>query len=150
MTIFALFVFIALTLIFMVSSTRWKLSKDLINTLDLANFEVYEKKSVSASAKLKMGETLAIPISSTVLINEQEIHLIPNKFHLLLFMTDFPFSFYKKDNKKFKIRNSENSEVVFTSSKKNASTFGKVFEVTIRVHNQDEKMEMLRKIKKWR
>ncbi|MFT6166371.1 MAG: hypothetical protein ACJASF_001058 [Vicingaceae bacterium] len=150
MTIFALFVFIALTLIFMVSSTRWKLSKDLINTLDLANFEVYEKKSVSASAKLKMGETLAIRISSTVLINEQEIHLIPNKFHLLLFMTDFPFSFYKKDNKKFKIRNSENSEVVFTSSKKNASTFGKVFEVTIRVHNQDEKMEMLRKIKKWR
>lgn len=150
MTIFALFVFIALTLIFMVSSTRWKLSKDLINGLDLANFEVYEKRSVSASAKLKLGETLAIPISSTVLINDQEIHLIPNKFNLLLFMTDFPFSFYKKDNKKFKIRNSENSEVVFTSSKKNASTFGKIFEVTIRVHSQDEKMEMLRKIKKWR
>ena len=150
MTIFALFVFIALTLIFMVSSTRWKLSKDLINGLDLANFEVYEKRSVSASAKLKLGETLAIPISSTVLINDQEIHLIPNKFNLLLFMTDFPFSFYKKDNKKFKIRNSENSEVVFTSSKKNASTFGKIFEVTIRVHSQDEKIEMLRKIKKWR
>ena len=149
MTIFIFFVIIALILVYMVSSTRWKLSKDRITSLDLANFDVYEKKSVSATAKLKMGETLGIPISSTVLVNDQEIHLIPNKFNLLLFMTDFPFSFYKKDNKKFKIRRSEYTEVAFTSSKKNASTFGKVFDVTIRVHNEDEKMEMLRKIKKW-
>lgn len=149
MTIFIFFVLIALSLVLMVSSTRWKLSKDRIKDLDLAKYDVYEKKSVSASAKLKVGETLAIPISSTVLVNDQEIHLIPNKFNLLLFMTDFPFSFYKKDNKKFKIRRSEYSEIVFTSSKKNASTFGKVFEVTIKVHNQDEKVEMLRKIKKW-
>ncbi len=133
----------------MVSSTRWKLSKDRISSLDLANFDVYEKKSVSASAKLKMGETVGIPISSTVLVNDQEIHLIPNKFNLLLFMTDFPFSFYKKDNKKFKIRRSEYTEVAFTSRKKDASVFGKEFDVTIRVYNEDEKKEMLRKLKKW-
>ncbi|MFT4757926.1 MAG: dsDNA-binding SOS-regulon protein, partial [Vicingaceae bacterium] len=61
-----------------------------------------------------------------------------------------PFSFYKKDNKKFKVLRSENNEIVFTSRKKKASTFGKMFEITIRVHNKDEKLEMLRKIKKWR
>jgi hypothetical protein len=134
----------------MVSSTRWKLSKDRLNSLNTANFAVYERKAVSATAKLKAGETLGIPISSTVFINDQEIHLIPNRFHLLLFMTDFPFSFYKKDNKKFKIQRSENNEIVFSSSKKTASTFGKVFEITIKVQHEEEKLEMLRKIKKWR
>ena len=150
MTYFIFFVFIVLFLALMVSSTRWKLSKDRINSLNVTDFAMYEKKSVSAKAKLKAGETLAIPISSSVFLNDQEIHLIPTKFHLFLFMTDFPFSFYKKDNKKFKVLRSKNNEIVFTSSKKNASTFGKVFEITIRVHNEDEKLEMLRKIKKWR
>ncbi|MDB4061626.1 hypothetical protein N8371_01410 [Vicingaceae bacterium] len=150
MTYFIFFVVIALFLAWMVSSTRWKLSKDLLNSIYATNFGVYKVKSVSATAKLKAGETLGISISSTVLISDQEIHLIPNKFHLLLFMTDFPFSFYKKDNKKFKVVRSENKEIVFTSTKKSPSTFGKVFEVTIRVHHEEEKLEMLRSLKKWR
>lgn len=150
MTYFILFLIIGLGLALMVSSTRWKLSKDRMSKLNYSSFDVYKNKTVSASAQLKMGQTLAIPMNCSVFINEQEIHLIPNKFKLLLFMTDFPFSFYRKQNKKIKIHRSEYSEIIIEATKKDASVFGKVFEVTIKVNDQEEKAEMLRKIKKWR
>lgn len=150
MTYIIFFAVIAVFLVLMVSSTRWKLSKDRLNGLNVENFTVYKNKAVSASAKLKAGETLGIPINSTVYLNDQEIHLIPNKFHFSLFMTDFPFSFYKKDNKKFKVLRSENAELVFSAGKKDASIFGKKFEVKIRAFNEDEKLEIQRKLKKWR
>ncbi len=150
MTYFILFAAIALFLAWMVSSTRWKLSKALKNRLDDANFTVYKDKSVSATAKLKAGETLGIPIACTVFLNDREIHLIPSKFHFLLFMSDVPFSFYRKDNNKLKARSTDNSEIVFNSTKKSASTFGKVFEITVKVPKENERDEMLRKIKKWR
>ena len=150
MTYLLFFAIIALGLALMVSSTRWRLSKDRVSKLDLSSFAVYESKAVSASAQLKAGQTLAIPMNCNVFINEQEIHIIPNKFKLFLFMTDFPFSFYRKQNKKITIQRSEYTEIKFEASKRDASLFGKVFEVTIIVHNQEEKTEILRKIKKWR
>ena len=144
------FALIGLGLIAIVSSTRWRLCKDIMSKLNLSNFAVYENKLVCASAQLKTGQTLAIPMDCSVIINEQEMHLIPYKFKLSLFMTDFPFSFYKKHNKKIKVLRSEYTEIIFEAAKKDASIFGKMFEVTIRVHNQKEKTEILRKIKKWR
>jgi len=149
MTTLLIFVILVLGVVVLISSTRWKLSKDLKRSLDESSFFIYRNKTVSASAQLALGESLAIPIKSTVLINEREMHLIPNKFSPLLFMTDFPFTFYRKDNKKLKLERSDYSGIVFVSQKRNPSMFGKVFEVRIEVYD-DEKREMLKKIKNWR
>jgi len=104
---------------------------------------------VSASAKLKAGETLGIPVKCDVLINGRELHLIPVRFHPLLFMTDFPFTFVKASNKKMKPRRTEGPEITFTGRKRKSSLYGSTFDVTIRGYDADEKREMLKKLKAW-
>jgi len=150
MTTFLIIVILGFGVVILISSTRWKLSKNLSRSLDTSKFDVYSNKKVSASAQLAVGESLAIPIKSSILINDRELHIIPTQFNLFLFMTDFPFTFYRKDNKKLKLEHSDDTEIVFVSKKRSPSVFGKVFEVSIKVYDEDEKREILKKIKNWR
>jgi len=78
------------------------------------------------------------------------MHLIPSRFYPLLFMTDFPFSFFRTDNKELKIQSSEYSKIVFLSQKKYASIFGSEIEVTIKEYDKEVKKEILDKLETWR
>ncbi len=104
---------------------------------------------VLVGAQLVKGESAAIPINCTVLLNENELHLIPTKFNALLFMTDYPFTFYKKDNRKLKIKQSENSGIECTLRKRNPSVFGKVFNVRIEIFDE-ERQDLSNILKTWR
>lgn len=149
MTIFFAVVVILLGFILMISSTKWNLSKALLRKTESSDFKVYNNKRVYVSAKLVKGESAAIPISCKVLMNENKLHLIPTKFHALLFMTDYPFTFYKKDNRKLKIHQSELSELVFTCKQRKPSVFGKVFNVRIEIFDE-ERRALLNILKTWR
>lgn len=149
MALFLIILLLGLGFIGYISYVRWRLSKALKGKLDLSTFQVYRNRMVSTSAKLKAGETLGIPIKCDVLINGRELHLIPVRFHPLLFMTDFPFTFVKAANKKMKPRRTERPEITFTGRKRKSSLYGSTFEVTIRGYDADEKREMLKKLKAW-
>lgn len=150
MSLFLLFLFLGLGFTQFISSFRWRLSKELLSNLDLSSYQVFNKKEVLASAKLRAGETLGIPIKCHVIISGREMHLIPVRFSPLLFMTDFPFSFLKADNKKIKVNHSENHAIKFRCRKRKSSIFGSTFDVTIGVNDADEKKELLKLVKSWR
>lgn len=133
----------------MISSIKWKLSKALFRKTESSSLTIYNNKRVLVGAQLVKGESAAIPINCTVLLNENELHLIPTKFNALLFMTDYPFTFYKKDNRKLKIKQSEYSVIECTLRKRNPSVFGKVFNVRIEIFDE-ERQALLNILKTWR
>lgn len=150
MTIFLISLFLGLCFILFISYFRWNLSRENLKKLDLSSYTVYRDKTVLTSARLKAGETFGIPIKSTLLINDHEIHLIPSGFNPFLFMTEFPFSFFKATNKKLKIQRSDAQEITFTARQRKSSIFGSTFEVTIRIDDEEEKRAILKKFKSWR
>jgi hypothetical protein len=150
LTWFLTILIITLSIVLAVSLVRWNLSRALRKSIDLSKYEVFDQLKVSAAAKLKAGETLGIPIKCSVAINQRELHLIPTHFHPTLFMTDFPFTFAKKANKKLKIRRSEGSEIVFVGRQRKSSVFGSELEVTIQVVNAEEKKRLLQFLKSWK
>ena len=139
---------IILGIIIVVSSTRWNLCKKLRKDLD-SSYTLYSGKRVAPSAKLAAGDSFAIPMRCTVLLKDNEMHIIPERFHPFLFMTDYPFSFYRKDNRKVKVDSSNDSELVLTLKKRTPSVFGKVFEVRIELVDEERK-DLLKKVKGWR
>lgn len=150
MTWFLTLILIGLGAIFMVSLVRWNLSRALRKSLTPSDNEVYHNKRVSATAKLKTGETYGIPLKCSITLGQREIHIIPNRFSPLLFMTDFPYTFSKSSNKKLKIKRSDSSEIIFTGRQRKSSVFGREVEITIGIFDPDEKKEFLRKLKNWK
>ena len=150
MTLFLTCLLIGLGFTLFVSSFRWKLSQELMRKTDSLNYQVYRDKKVSASAKLAAGETLGIPVKCTVLIDGREMLIIPSRFHPLLFMTDFPFTFAKAANKKLKPKLNEIQEITFTGRKRKSSVFGSTFDVRISLNNADESKDLLKRIKAWK
>ena len=132
----------------MISSTRWNLCKKLRRDLE-GNYKEYSKKKVSASAKLAAGDSFAFPLRCTVLVKDNEMHLIPERFHPFLFMTEYPFSFYRKDNRKVKVDSSNILEISLILKKRTPSIFGKVVEVSIEVFDEERKA-LLKVMKGWR
>lgn len=145
-TISLIIMFIVLT----VSLVRWNLSRGLQRSLDLSEYQVFDQLRVSAAAKLKAGETLGIEMKCTVAMNSRELHLMPERFHPLLFMTDFPFTFSKKANRKLKIQSSDWYKIIFTGKQRKSSVFGSELEVTIHIKNEKESKQLLKLLKSWK
>lgn len=136
--------------VLLVSLTRWNLCRALRKSLTLSDYDIYEQKRVWAVAKRKTGDTLGIPMKCTVYFSKREIHIIPNRYSPMLFMTDYPYTFLKASNKKLKIQPSESTEIIFIGRQRKSSVFGSDVEITIEVFDPDEKDELLKKLKSWK
>lgn len=145
MAVFLTTVILGVSVILFISSTRWKLGNNLIKRMDHSTYAVYTNKTVYTSGRVAMGETIGIPIKCAIFISQREVHLIPTRFNPFLFMTDFPFTFYKKN--KLKLMHSEQTEIVFTARKRNPSVFGSQFMVTIKVYDEKEKRDIIKDLK---
>lgn len=136
--------------ILMVSLIRWNVIRALRRSLTLSNYDIYNNKRVTAIAKRKTGDTFGFPIKCTVAIGQRDVHIIPLRFNPFLFMTDYPITFSKTSNKKFKIQRSEYTEIIFIGRQNKSSVFGSVVEITIEVYDQEERKELVRKLKNWK
>ena len=150
MTTFLFIAFLALGFIFFISYTKWKNGKNLLGQIDLSKYVVFTNKTLSVTSQLSTGESFPVPVTGTILINDRELHLIPTRFTALLFMTDYPLSFFKKNNRKLKLKSLNPAELTFTGKKSKSSVFGSVCNVTIKGLTDDEKSEFMKMAKRWR
>ncbi|MCZ4409018.1 hypothetical protein O3Q51_09375 [Cryomorphaceae bacterium 1068] len=137
-------------IILLVSLIRWNVIRALRKSLTLSDYDIYDNKRVTAIAKRKTGDTFGFPLKCTVAIGQRDIHVIPLRFNPFLFMTDYPIAFSKATNKKLKIQRSEYTEIIFIGKQRKSSVFGSVVEITIQVYDQEEKKELVRKLKNWK
>lgn len=136
--------------IFLVSLVRWNVIRALRKSLTPSDYDIYDNKRVTAIAKRKTGDTLGIPMKCTVYFSKREIHIIPNGFSPMQFMTDYPYTFSKASNKKLKIQRSESTEIIFIGRQRKSSVFGSDVEITIEMFDPDEKDELMKKLKSWK
>lgn len=144
-----LFLSLGIVFIFTVSMVRWRRSKKRMKGLNLSAYTVFSNKSIYISAKLIFSESLAIPITTTLFMNDKKMHLLPSKFSPFLFMTDYPYTFFRADLEAIKFQRAEFNEIVFTCRKTNPSFLKSVFEITIKEYDPNEKNRIIEQLKSW-